>query len=159
MPTFPLLVGDLHFFASSSALPLWYINLPLFWSTNIKQTSPVSQIGDFYSVCAIQTFQVSHIYREVPTFLLFSRITHKLTFFPHFSNLTCQGFFLQGNYSPFFLFAQYSQFHYLPQAVQAEKSTLCILFANANQKTLEVLKFVSQTNIKTRPKGGRLPSL
>ena len=34
MPTLPLLAGDLlHFFASSPALPLWYINLPLFTST------------------------------------------------------------------------------------------------------------------------------
>ena len=28
MPTLPLLAGDLRFFASSPALPLWYINLP-----------------------------------------------------------------------------------------------------------------------------------
>ena len=33
MPTLPLLAGDLSFFASSPALPLWYINLPLFTST------------------------------------------------------------------------------------------------------------------------------
>ena len=33
MPTLPLLAGDLRFFASSPALPLWYINLPLFMST------------------------------------------------------------------------------------------------------------------------------
>ena len=33
VPTLPLLVGDLRFFASSPALPLWYINLPLFTST------------------------------------------------------------------------------------------------------------------------------
>ena len=33
MPTLPLLAGDLHFFASSPALRLWYINLPLFTST------------------------------------------------------------------------------------------------------------------------------
>ena len=33
MPTLPLLAGDLRFFASSHALPLWYINLPLFTST------------------------------------------------------------------------------------------------------------------------------
>ena len=33
MPTLPLLVGDLHFFASSPALPLRYINLPLVTST------------------------------------------------------------------------------------------------------------------------------
>ena len=33
MPTVPLLAGDLRFFASSPALPLWYINLPLFTST------------------------------------------------------------------------------------------------------------------------------
>ena len=33
MPTLPLLAGDLRFFASSPALPLWYINLPLFTST------------------------------------------------------------------------------------------------------------------------------
>ena len=33
MPTLPLLVGDLRFFALSPALPLWYINLPLFTST------------------------------------------------------------------------------------------------------------------------------
>ena len=32
MPTLPLLAGDLRFFASSPALPLWYINLPLFTS-------------------------------------------------------------------------------------------------------------------------------
>ena len=32
MPTLPLLAGDLRFFASSRALPLWYINLPLFTS-------------------------------------------------------------------------------------------------------------------------------
>ena len=32
-PTLPLLAGDLRFFASSPALPLWYINLPLFTST------------------------------------------------------------------------------------------------------------------------------
>ena len=31
MPTLPLLPGD--FFAASPALPLWYINLPLFMST------------------------------------------------------------------------------------------------------------------------------
>ena len=33
MPTLPLLAGDLRFFASSPALPLWYISLPLFTST------------------------------------------------------------------------------------------------------------------------------
>ena len=33
MSTFPLLAGDLRFFVSSPALPLWYINLPLFTST------------------------------------------------------------------------------------------------------------------------------
>ena len=33
MPTLPLLAGDLRFFAASPALPLWYINLPLFTST------------------------------------------------------------------------------------------------------------------------------
>ena len=33
MPTLPLLVGDLRFFASSPALPLRYINLPLVTST------------------------------------------------------------------------------------------------------------------------------
>ena len=33
MPTLPLLAGDLRFFALSPALPLWYINLPLFKST------------------------------------------------------------------------------------------------------------------------------
>ena len=33
MPTLPLLAGDLRFFALSPALPLWYINLPLFMST------------------------------------------------------------------------------------------------------------------------------
>ena len=33
MPTLPLLVGDLRFFASSPALPFWYINLLLFTST------------------------------------------------------------------------------------------------------------------------------
>ena len=33
MPTLPLLAGDLRFFASSPALPLWYINLPLFTFT------------------------------------------------------------------------------------------------------------------------------
>ena len=32
-PTLLLLAGDLHFFASSPTLPLWYINLPLFTST------------------------------------------------------------------------------------------------------------------------------
>ena len=32
-PTLPLLAGDLRFFASSPALPLWYINLLLFTST------------------------------------------------------------------------------------------------------------------------------
>ena len=36
MPTLPLLAGDLRFFASSPALPLWYINLPLFTSTVIN---------------------------------------------------------------------------------------------------------------------------
>ena len=29
VPTLPLLAGDLRFFASSPALPLWYINVPL----------------------------------------------------------------------------------------------------------------------------------
>ena len=33
MPTLPLLAGDLRFFASSQALPLWHINLPLLTST------------------------------------------------------------------------------------------------------------------------------
>ena len=33
MPTIPLLAGDLYFFASSPALPLWFINVPLFTST------------------------------------------------------------------------------------------------------------------------------
>ena len=33
MPTLPLLAGDLRLFAASHALPLWYINLPLFTST------------------------------------------------------------------------------------------------------------------------------
>ena len=33
MLTVPLLAGDLSFFASSPAPPLWYINLPLFMST------------------------------------------------------------------------------------------------------------------------------
>ena len=33
MPTLPLLAGDLRFFASSPALLLWYINLPLFTCT------------------------------------------------------------------------------------------------------------------------------
>ena len=33
MPTLPLLAGDLRFFASSPALPLWYINLLLLTST------------------------------------------------------------------------------------------------------------------------------
>ena len=33
MPTLLLLVGDFRFFASSPALPLWFINLPLFKST------------------------------------------------------------------------------------------------------------------------------
>ena len=33
MPTLPLLAGDLRFFASSPALLLWYINLPLCTST------------------------------------------------------------------------------------------------------------------------------
>ena len=33
MPTLPLLAGDLRFFASSPALPFWYINLPLYKST------------------------------------------------------------------------------------------------------------------------------
>ena len=33
MSTLPLLARDLRFFASSPALPLWYINLPLFTST------------------------------------------------------------------------------------------------------------------------------
>ena len=33
MRTLPLLAGDLRFFASSPALPLCYINLPLFTST------------------------------------------------------------------------------------------------------------------------------
>ena len=33
MSTLPLLAGDLRFFASSPALLLWYINLPLFTST------------------------------------------------------------------------------------------------------------------------------
>ena len=33
MPTLPLLARDLHFFASSPTLLLWYINLPLFTST------------------------------------------------------------------------------------------------------------------------------
>jgi len=33
MPTLPLLAGDLRSFAPSPALPLWYINLPLFTST------------------------------------------------------------------------------------------------------------------------------
>ena len=32
-PTLPLLAGDLRFFASSPALPLWYRNLSLFTST------------------------------------------------------------------------------------------------------------------------------
>ena len=32
----PLLAGDLHFFALSPTLPLWYLNLPLFTPTNIK---------------------------------------------------------------------------------------------------------------------------
>ena len=37
MPILPLLEEDLRFFALSPALPLWYINLPLFMSTiNIK---------------------------------------------------------------------------------------------------------------------------
>ena len=31
--TLPLLAEDLRFFASSPALPLWYINVPLFTST------------------------------------------------------------------------------------------------------------------------------
>ena len=33
MPTLPLLAGDLRFFVSSPALPLWFINVPLFTST------------------------------------------------------------------------------------------------------------------------------
>ena len=33
MPSLPLLVGDLRFFASFPALQLWYIHLPLFTST------------------------------------------------------------------------------------------------------------------------------
>ena len=33
MPTLLLLVGDFRFFASFPALPLWFINLPLFTST------------------------------------------------------------------------------------------------------------------------------
>ena len=33
MPTLLFLAGDLRFFASSPALPLWYINLLLFTST------------------------------------------------------------------------------------------------------------------------------
>ena len=36
VPTLPLLAEDLRFFASSPALPLWYINVPLFTSTVIK---------------------------------------------------------------------------------------------------------------------------
>ena len=32
MPTRLLLAGDLRFFGLSPALPLWYINLPLFTS-------------------------------------------------------------------------------------------------------------------------------
>ena len=33
MPTLPLLAGDLRFSVSSPALPLWFINVPLFTST------------------------------------------------------------------------------------------------------------------------------
>ena len=53
-PTLPLLAGDLCFLASSPALLLWYINLPLFTSTiNIEylvknKTDLVWDLAHFY---------------------------------------------------------------------------------------------------------------
>jgi hypothetical protein len=35
---------------------------------------------------------------KFPHFCLLSRITHEMTFFPHFLNLTCRDFFMWGNY-------------------------------------------------------------
>ena len=56
MPTLPLLAGELCFFSSSPALPLWYINVPLFTCTlNIEYL--VKSETDF--VCV---FFVSHLH-------------------------------------------------------------------------------------------------
>jgi hypothetical protein len=53
-----------------------------------------------------QTFQVSRNYREIHAFLF--AFTHHAwsDFLPAFLNLSCRGFFLWGNYSHFFSFAQ-----------------------------------------------------
>jgi hypothetical protein len=58
--------------------------------------------------CVVQTFQVSRNYCEIPAFLF--AFTHHAwsDFLPAFLNLTCRGFFLWGNYSHFFSFAQCS---------------------------------------------------
>ena len=53
IPTLPLLVGDLRFFALSPALPLWYINLPLFTSTInieylVEKQSRLSDLAHFW---------------------------------------------------------------------------------------------------------------
>ena len=69
MPTLPLLAGDLCFFASSPALPLWYINLPLFTSTiNIEQL--VRNKTDFLLVLLFHTPSREDRTRIVPLFFL-----------------------------------------------------------------------------------------
>ena len=74
MPTLPLLAGDWRFFASSLALLLWYINLPLFTSTiNIdylvkNKTDLVWDLAHFqlnswiFLICSTVSGAFSHVF-------------------------------------------------------------------------------------------------
>ena len=56
--TLPLLAGDLRSFVSSPALLLWYLNLPLFTSTNTKYFCNTSGLTTLSRVIILENFKV-----------------------------------------------------------------------------------------------------
>jgi hypothetical protein len=96
-----------------------------------------------------QTFQVSRNYREIPAFLFAFTYHTWSDFLPAFLNLnlTCRGFFLWGNYSHLFSFAQCSTYSF------------CQVNASTQRSLEKSWKCVSQSHIKKRQKAGRLLSL
>ena len=73
---------------------------------------------------------------EIPAFLF--AITHEVTFFPHFLlNLSCGGFFLWGNYSHFFSFAQCPMHSFYNASAQKSWEVLKMCVSIAYQKETE----------------------
>ena len=62
MPTLPLLAGDLRFFVLSPALPLWYLNLPLFTFTiNIEYLVKTTSLNLRFSPFLAQNLKFSYL--------------------------------------------------------------------------------------------------